>query len=70
MLATFPEGESKGNARGKIGNGKALLFQILNRKYSCPLIFRNFLSKIFRKSKMGYAPHHRLSAEPPPEGKP
>jgi len=27
------------------------------------LIFRNFLSKIFRKSKMGYAPHHRLSAE-------
>ena len=23
------------------------------------MIFRNFLSKIFRKSKMGYAPHHR-----------
>ena len=39
----------------------ALLFKILNRKCSCPLIFRNFLSKIFRKSKMGYAPHHLAS---------
>ena len=39
----------------------ALLFQILNRKCRCPLIFRNFLSKIFRKSKMGYAPHHLAS---------
>ena len=38
-----------------------LLFKILNRKCSCPLIFRNFLSKIFRKSKMGYAPHHLAS---------
>ena len=74
------EGRSlpKGKARGKIENGMALLFKILNRKCSCPLIenfrwknsiknwlrpliFRNFLSKIFRKSKMGYAPHHLAS---------
>ena len=26
------------------------------------MIFRNFLSKIFRKSKMSYAPHQSLSA--------
>ena len=26
-----------------------------------PLAFRNFLSKIFRKPKMGYAPHHHAS---------
>ena len=38
-----------------------LLFKILNRKCSCPLIFRNLLSKIFRKSKMGCAPHHLAS---------
>ena len=81
------EGRSlpKGKARGKIENGMALLFKILNRKCSCPLIenfrwknsiknwlrpliFRNFLSKIFRKSKMGYAPHQSLSATASPRG--
>ena len=36
MLATFPEGESKGKARGKIGNGMALFFKSLNRKFGCP----------------------------------
>ena len=81
------EGRSlpKGKARGKIENGMALLFKILNRKCSCPLIenfrwknsiknwlrpliFRNFLSKIFRKSKMGYAPHHLASQGASPRG--
>ena len=33
-----------------------------------PLIFGNF-SKIFRKSKMGYAPHHRpIGQSLPPRG--
>ena len=33
------------------------------------MIFRNFLSKIFRKSKMSYAPHQSLSATAfPPRG--
>ena len=58
----------KGKARGKIGNGMTLLFNILNRKCSSPLIFRNFLSKIFRKSKMGYTPHQSLSATASPRG--
>ena len=79
--ARIPKGESK----VKIENGMALLFKILNRKCSCPLIenfrwknsiknwlrpliFRNFLSKIFRKSKMGYAPHHLASQGASPRG--
>ena len=53
----------EGKARGKIENGMALLFKILNRKCSSPLIFRNFLSKIFRKSKMGYAPWLKIFGE-------
>ena len=34
-----------------------------------PLIFGNFLLKIFRKSKMGCAPHHRPNGQSlPPRG--
>ena len=44
--------------------------KIAIRFCSCPLAFRNFLSKIFRKPKMGCAPHHLASQGASPEGKP
>nr|DAO69443.1 MAG TPA: hypothetical protein [Caudoviricetes sp.] len=35
-MTAIRQGFTKGNARGKIDNGMALLFKILNRKCSCP----------------------------------
>ena len=60
------EGRSlpKGKARGKIENGMALLFKILNRKCSCPLI-ENFRWKNSIKNGLRPSPPCFARSLPP-----
>ena len=59
------------HSRGRLlenEGGHSLEMFVLENKLR-PLIFRNFLSKIFRKPKMGYAPHPlHLRSAPSPRG--
>ena len=54
--------------RAEYHSARPFVLKIIYRKWNRPLIFRNFLSKIFRKPKTGYAPHQSVSQTASPQG--